>query len=189
MLFEGDLARPGHLFYIETSNKQGECVLKTRCHICRTLISYHNSSWICTTTRVRSHNITIAQDIAATDALAFEFEATGKPFPIHKLPTPPVVKKEPASNVALMRCTFAALSYGPNTQPYNQIKQTIAKWIATDCLLYRTVEMRVFRAMMRSLDLKCPNFSRKTITFQVGHCPNYYFVLPTIINIFFPSLK
>ena len=38
MLFEGDPARPGHLLCVETSNKQGECMLKIRCHICCTLI-------------------------------------------------------------------------------------------------------------------------------------------------------
>ena len=43
-LFEGDPARPGHPLCMETENELGHCVLKIRCHICRSLISYHNSS-------------------------------------------------------------------------------------------------------------------------------------------------
>ena len=64
-LFEGDPARPGHPLHVETENKLGDCVLKIRCHICRSLISYHNSSWTSAATHIRSHNITTAQDIAA----------------------------------------------------------------------------------------------------------------------------
>ena len=185
MLFEGDPARPGHPLRVETSNKQGDCVLKIRCRICRTLISYHNSSWTCAATHIRSHNIATAQDIAAADALASESEANGEPFPIHKLPAPPAVKKEPAGDVALMRHTFTAPSYGTDTQPYHRIKRTIAKWIAADCLPYRTVETRAFRAMTRSLDPKCPDFGRKAITSQVEHCPEYCLLLSAFLNLFF----
>ena len=86
LLFEGDLARPGHPPHMETLNKQGECVPKLRCHICRTLISYHNSSWTCVATHIQSHSITTAQDIVALDALASASEVNVKPCPIHKLP-------------------------------------------------------------------------------------------------------
>ena len=163
-LFEGDLARPGHPLRVETENKLGDCVLKIRCRICRSLISYHNSSWTCAATHIRSHNIATTQDIAAAAALASESEANGEAFPIHKLPTPPPVKKEAAGDAALMRHTFAAPSYGTDTQLYHRIKRTIAKWIAADCLLYRTVETAAFRAMTRNLDPKCPDFGRKAIT-------------------------
>ena len=127
MLSEGNSARLGHPLHVETSKTQGECVLKIRCRICRTLISYHNSSWTCAATHIRSHNIATAQDIAAADVLSSESEANGEPFPIHKLPTPLAVKKEAAGNTTRMRCTFAASSYGPDTQPYNRIKRTIVK--------------------------------------------------------------
>ena len=152
-------------------------------------------------THIRSHNITTAQDIAATDALASESEANGEPFPIHKLPTPPAVKKEAVGDAALMRLTFTALSYGPDMRPYNRIKQTIAQWIATNCHNHNnrqmyaritlaedriafhtrhtmsrwryqdTVEIHAFRARTRSLDQNCPDFGRKAITSQVGHGP------------------
>ena len=102
MLFEGDLARLDHPLHMETVNKQGECVLKIRCHICRTLISYYNNSWTYAATHIRSHDITTAQDIAAANALASESEANGEPFPIRKLPIPLAVKKEAASDAALM---------------------------------------------------------------------------------------
>ena len=173
MLFEGGPARPGHPLHVEIENKLGHCVLKIRCRICRSLISYHNSSWTSVATHIRSHNIAIAQDIAAAAALASESEANGEAFPIHKLPTPPPVKKEVAGDVALMRRTFVVPSYGTNTQPYHRIKRIIAKWIAVDCLPYRTMETAVFRAMTRNLDSKCPDFGRKAITSQVGHCHEY----------------
>ena len=163
-LFEGDPARLGHPLHVETKNKLGDCVLKIRCRICCSLISYHISSWTCAATHIRSHNIATTQDIAATAALASESEANGEAFPIHKLPTPPLVKKEAAGDAALMRRTFVALSYGTDTQPYHRIKRTIAKWIAADCLPYRTVETTVFRAMTRSLDPTCPDFGKKAIT-------------------------
>ena len=188
MLFEGDPARPGHPLCVETENKLGDCVLKIRCRICRSLISYHNSSWTCAATHIRSHNIATAQDIAATAALASESEANGEAFPIHKLPTPPPVKKEAAGDAALMRRTFAAPSYGTDTQPYHRIKRTIAKWIAADCLPYKIVETAAFRAMTRNLDPKCPDFGRKAITSQVGHCHEYCSVLPAFLNMFFPII-
>ena len=45
MLFKDDPARPGHPLRMETENKLEDCVLKIRCRICCSLISYHNSSW------------------------------------------------------------------------------------------------------------------------------------------------
>ena len=183
-LFEGNPARPGHPLHVQIENKLGDCVLKIWCHICRSLISYHNSSWTYAATHIQSHNIVTAQDIAAAAALASEFEANGEAFPIHKLPTPPLVKKEAVGDAALMRHTFVAPSYGTDTQPYHQIKRTIAKWIATDCLPYRIVETAAFRAMTRSLDPKCPDFSKKAITSQVGHCHEYCSVLPEFLNMF-----
>ena len=101
-LFEGDPTRPGHPLHVETENKLGDCVLKIRCRICHSLISYHNSSWTSAATHIWSHNIATAQDIAAAAALAAESEANGEAFPIHKLPTPPPVKKEAAGDAALM---------------------------------------------------------------------------------------
>ena len=129
------------------------------------------------------------QDIAAAPTLAIESEANGEAFPIHKLPTPPLVKKEAAGDAALMRCTFAAPSYRTDTQPFHQIKRTIAKWIAADCLPYRTMEMRVFRAMTRSLDPKCPDFGRKAMTSQVRRCPEYCSILAIVFNMFFPFVE
>ena len=149
---------------METLKKQGAYGLKIRCHICRTFISYHNSSWTCAATHILSHNIASPQDLAAPTTLASECEANGDTFPIYKLPTPLALKKELAGNVTLMQRTFAAPSYKTNTQPYQRIKRTIAKWIAADCLPYRIVETRTFRAMTRSLDPKCPNFGTKAIT-------------------------
>ena len=102
MLFEDDPTRRSHPLHVETSNKQGACVLKIKCCICNTLISYYNSSWTCAATHILSHNIGTPQDIVAATALASECEANGEPFPIHKLPTPPAVKKEPTSNVGLL---------------------------------------------------------------------------------------
>ena len=53
-------------------------------------------------THIRSHNIATTQDIAAAATLASEYEANGEAFPIHRLPTPPPVKKEAAGDTALM---------------------------------------------------------------------------------------
>ena len=188
MLFKGDPARPGHHLCIETENKLGDYVLKIRCRICRSLISHHNNSWTYAATHIQSHNIATALDIAAATVLASESKANGEAFPIHKLPSPPPVKKETVGDVALMQCTFATLSYGTDTQPYHRIKRTIAKWIAVDCLLYIIMEATTFMAMTRNLDPKCPDFGRKAITSQVGHCHEYYSVLPAFLNMFFPII-
>ena len=164
MLFEGDPASPGHALCVEVENKLEDYVLKIRCRIFRSLISYHNSSWTCTATHIQSQNMAIAQDIVAAAALVSESEANGKAFPIHKLPTPPPVKKEAPRDTALMRRTFAGPSYGNDTQLYHWIKQTIPKWIVADCLPYKIVETAAFRAMARNLHPKCPDFGRKAIT-------------------------
>ena len=187
-LFEGDPARPGHPLRMEIENKMGDCVLKIRCHICRSLISYHNSSWTCVATHIRSHNIATTQDIVAAAALASESEANGEAFPIHKLPIPPPMKKEGVGDAALMRRTFDAPSYGTDMQPYHQIKRTILEWIAADCLPYRIVETAAFKAMTMNLDPKCPDFGRKAITSQVGHCHEYCSILPEFLNMFFPII-
>ena len=47
----------------------------------------------------------------------------------------------------------------------------------------------MFRAMSRSLDPKRPNFGRKAITSQVGHCSEYCLVFATIFYMFFPITK
>lgn len=83
-------------------NNQGVCLLKTKCRICGHLLSYHNSSWTCASNHILFHNLATAQDIAIGAVLATKFEADGKPFPIYKVPNPPLVKKEPLSNVASM---------------------------------------------------------------------------------------
>ena len=70
MLFEGDPARPGHPLRVEIENKLGDYVLRIRCRLCRSLISYHDSSWACATTHIQSHNIATTQDIAAAAVLA-----------------------------------------------------------------------------------------------------------------------
>ena len=174
---------------METKNKLGDCALKIRCRICRSLISYHNSSWTYTATHIRSHNIATTQDIAAAVALASKSEANGEAFPIHKLPTPHPVKKEAAGDTTLMQRTFAALSYGTDTQPFHRIKRTIAKWIAADCLPYKIVEMHAFGAMTRSLDPKCPNFSRKAMISQVRRCPEYCSIIAIVFNMLFPFVE
>ena len=164
MLFEDDPARPGHPLCVETPNKQGACVLKIKCRICSTLIPYHNNSWTCVATHILSHNIGTPQDIAATATLASECETNGEPFALHKLPTPPSAKKEPASDVGLMRRTFVAPFYGTDTQSLHQIKRKTAKWIVADCIPYRTVETHTIRVMTWSLDPKCPDFGREAMT-------------------------
>ena len=174
---------------METENKLGDCVLKIRCRICHSLISYHNCSWTSAATHIRSHNIATAQHIAAAAALATESEANGEAFPIHKLPDPSPVKKEAARDAALMRCTFAAPSYRTDTQPFHRIKRTNAKWIAADCLPYKIVETRAFRAMTRSLDPKCSDFGRKAMTSHVRHYPEYCSVLAIVFNMFFPFVE
>ena len=189
MLFEDDLARPSHPLHVETLNKQGAYVLKNKCYISGTLISHQNNSWTCAVTHILSHNIGISQDIATPATLASECEANGEPFPIHKLPTPLTVKKEPAGDIALMRCTFAIPFYGTNTQPYHRIMRTIAKWITMNCLPYRIVETHAFRAMTRSLDLKCSDFGRKAITSQMGQYPEYCLVFAAVLTCSFPILK
>ena len=47
-----------------------------------------------------------------------------------------------------------------------------------------TVGTCTFREMTRSLDPKCPDFSRKVATFQVRHCPEYHSVVPESLNMF-----
>ena len=169
VLFEEDPARPGHPLRVETVNKAGFCVLKIRCRICRCLLSFHNSSWTCASNHILSHNLATDEDLAAAAALASECEANGEPFPMHKLPAPPPVKTEPIGDVALMRRTFAAPSYGADTAAYQRLWRSVAKWIVADCLPYRIVETRTFRAMVKSLDPKCPKFGRKALTAQVRH--------------------
>ena len=62
---------------LKTPNKQGAHILKTKCCIYSTLISYHNSSWTCVATHILSHSIGTSQDIAAAADLASKCEANG----------------------------------------------------------------------------------------------------------------
>ena len=92
-------------------------MLKIKCCIYGTLISYHNSSWTYMATHILSHNIGTPHDIVSAAALASECEANGEPFTIHKLPAPLAVKKKPTGDVAFMHHTFAAPSFATDMQP------------------------------------------------------------------------
>ena len=117
ILFEDNIASPIRPLHMETMNKQGACVLKVRCHICCNLFSYHNSSWTSTSHHILPHNIATPQDVVATTTLDSKCEANGKFFPMHKLHSQPLVKKETLGNSALMWCTFATPSYGTDMWP------------------------------------------------------------------------
>ena len=93
-------------------------MLKSRCCIYYNLLSFHNNFKTCASNHILCHNIATPQDIVAAITLASKCEPNGETFLVHKLPTPPLVKKEPLSDVALMQRTFAAHSYGTGTTPY-----------------------------------------------------------------------
>ena len=82
ILFEDGPTRLGQPLRMEMSNKQGVYVLKIRCCICRTLISYHNNPWMYAATHILSHNVPTPQDIVVATVLAAECEANGEPIPI-----------------------------------------------------------------------------------------------------------
>ena len=108
---------PCYPLCVEIVNKQGACVLKTRCRICHNLFSYHNNSWTYASNGILSHSTATPQDIVAATALVSECEANSEPFLVHKLPNLSLLKKEPLGNVALIRCTFAAPPKGPICSP------------------------------------------------------------------------
>ena len=168
-LFQEDPQRPGHPLKIETKNKAGKVIHKIRCRICKNLFSYHNSSWTTASNHVLSHNIYTIEDIASAALLASQAEQSGEPFPIHMLPTPTAIKKDAPGDVQLMKHFVKSPSYGVDSAAYHRVRRSIGKWIAADCLPYRTVQTTAFRAMTRSLDPKCPDFGRKGITAEVGN--------------------
>ena len=184
MLFEGDPARPCHPLHVETENKLGDCVLKIRCCICRSLISHHNSSWSYAATHIQSHNIATAQDIVAAAALASESEANGEAFPIRKLPTPPPVKKEAAGGTALMRRTFAAPSYETDTQPYPPDQANNCKVDSSGLPSIQDSGDRCVQGNDEELGPKVPRLRQEGHYLQVGHCHEYCSILPAFINNF-----
>ena len=47
----------------------------------------------------------------------------------------------------------------------------------------------MFRAMTRSLNLKCPDFGRKAMTSQVRRYPEYCSILAIVFNMLFPFVE
>lgn len=186
-LFQEDPQRLGHPLKIETKNKAGKVVHKIRCRICKNLFSYHNSSWTTASNHILSHNIYTIEDIASAALLANQAEQSGEPFPIHMLPNPTAIKKGAPGDVQLMERFVKSPSYGVDSAAYHRLRRSIGKWIAADCLPYRTVQTTAFRAMTRSLDPKCPDFGRKGITTEVGNllCRCCFLVSSSVVLVSF----
>ena len=100
---------------------------------------------------------------------ASQAKQSGEPFPIHMLPSPIAIKKDDLGDVQLMEHFVKSPSYGVDSAAYLRVRRSIGKWIAADCLPYRTVQTMSFRFMTRSLDPKSPDFGRKVITAEVGN--------------------
>ena len=186
-LFQEDPQRLGHPLKIETKNKAGKVVHKIRCRICKNLFSYHNSSWTTASNHILSHNIYMIEDIASAALLANQAEQSGEPFPLHMFPNPTAIKKGAPGDVQLMERFVKSPSYGVDSAAYHRLRRSIGKWIAADCLPYRTVQTTAFRAMTRSLDPKCPDFGRKGITTEVGNllCRCCFLVSSSVVLVSF----
>ena len=99
-------------------------------------------------------------------AVAFANKANdgGKPFP----------SKEWTEQLALSKGARKVLSYmwqapyETGSQLWREYQAAIAKWLATDALPMAVVETKAFRAMCRTLNGRCPAYSRKTITNKVS---------------------
>ena len=151
-MFQEDPQRPGHPLKIENKNKAGKVVHKIRCRICKNLFSYHNSSWTTTSNHILSRKIYTIEDIASPALLASQAEQSGENFPFHVLPIPIGIKEDAPADVQLMEHFVKSPSYGVDSAAYHRVMTSIGKWIAADCLPYRTVQTMTFRAMTKSFN-------------------------------------
>ena len=169
-----------HPLKIETKNKAGKVVHKIKCRICKNLFSYQNSSWTTASNHVLSHNIDTIENIAFVALLASQPEQSGEPFPIHILPTPTAIKKDAPGDVQLMEHFVKSPSCGVDSATYHRVRRSIGKWIAADCLSYRTVQTTAFRAMTRKLGSQVPRLWE-----EGDHCKGGKFALQVLLPSFF----
>ena len=66
-------------------------------------------------------------------------------FPHPHAPHPYSDQERRPGDVQLMKHSVKSPSYGVDSATYHQVRRSIGKWIAADCLPYRTVQAMAFR--------------------------------------------
>ena len=111
----------------DTTNKSSCCALEIRSPIRRNLLSYHKSTWTCASNHILSHTLEAMEDNVPATALDSECHADNEPWVVHNLSNVHTMKKQTPCNGAIVRLTFAPLSYGPNITTFRRLRYIIVK--------------------------------------------------------------
>ena len=97
-------------------------------------------------------------------ALAAECRAKGNSWPADMFPKK---SKERPAHMAGMDRYIRRDPYAKGSERYVQIRDAYSRWLTEDCRPFSTVELESFRAAMRVLDARTPNFWHSTLIAQV----------------------
>jgi hypothetical protein len=137
---------------------------KIQCKLCDAPISFSASSFTAAEKHVGTHGVT-RDNVELAMAMVSKAEEEGNQFPMKEW-------KELAAGKVKggERKVYTYMTQDPYTVGGTQWQETItavAKWIAKDCMPLNIVESPGFRALCRSINGRCPAFSRKSVTRRV----------------------
>ena len=136
---------------------------KIICRICGKGVSFSSCSYTAAARHVLVHGVT-RDNVDVAVAFANKTDADGKPFPSTEW------QKQLASSKGARKVLsyMQQAPYKTGSQLWRECQAAIAKWLAADALPMAVVETKAFRAMCRTLNGRCPAYSRKTITNKVS---------------------
>ena len=136
---------------------------KIICRICGKGVSFSSCSYTTAARHVLVHGVT-RDNLDVAVAFANKADDDGKPFPSKEWQEQLASSKGARKVLSYMR----QAPYETGSQLWRECQAAIAKWLAADALPMAVVETKAFRAMCRTLNGRCPAYSRKTITNKVS---------------------
>ena len=139
---------------------------KIICRLCGHMISFAASSFTSAARHAGVHGVT-HDNLDVAVALANTADDNGEDFPLKRW----LNQLASAEGTRKVSTYMRQDPYDTGSQMWQDIRASIARWIAADTLPMTVVESAAFRAFCRSLNGRCPGFSRKTISRKVSSLP------------------
>ena len=136
---------------------------KILCRLCGHMISFAASSFTTAAKHAGVHGVT-RDNLDVAVALADKADENGELFPLKDWQTQLAEAEGTRRVFSYMR----QAPYETGSPMWQETRAAIARWIATDSLPMTVVETAAFRAFCRTLNGRCPAFSRKAISKKVS---------------------
>ena len=163
------------LLYVHDPNKEGVLLRgsaksgmqadhhKIVCRLCGNMISFAASSFTTAARHAGVHGVT-RDNLDVAVALANKADENGEAFPLKEWQTQLAAAEGTRRVFSYMR----QAPYDTGSPMWQETRAAVARWIAADSLPMAVVETAAFRAFCRTLNGRCPAFSRKAISRKVS---------------------